>query len=67
MVPEHILIKKEKAEELMSELGIKKKALPKIVKLDPAIKQLKPKKGDVIKIIRDSITAGQTTYYRRVI
>jgi DNA-directed RNA polymerase subunit H len=66
LVPEHVLIRSEKAEELLNELGIKKSSLPKISKLDPAIKPLKADKGDVIKIIRDSITAGQTTYYRRV-
>ena len=67
LVPEHVLIRKEKANELMTELGIKKSSLPKISKLDPAIKQLKPESGDVVKIIRDSLTAGQATYYRRVV
>ena len=51
----------------MAELGIKKENLPKILKTDSAIKQLKPATGDVIKIIRDSPTAGSTVYYRRVI
>lgn len=67
LVPEHVLIRKEKADELMNELGINKNSLPKITKLDPAIKPLKADRGDVVKIIRDSITAGQTTYYRRVV
>ena len=67
LVPEHVLIKKEKVDELMAELGIKKDSLPRIAKLDAAIKHLKPEKGDVVKIIRDSITAGQSTYYRRVV
>jgi DNA-directed RNA polymerase subunit H len=67
LVPEHVLIKKEKVAELMAELGIKKDALPRIDKTDPALKQLNPEKGDVVKIIRDSFTAGQTVYYRRVI
>ncbi len=67
LVPEHVLIRKEKADELMNELGIKKASLPKISKLDPAVKILKADRGDVVKIIRDSLTAGQTTYYRRVV
>jgi len=67
LVPEHVLIKKEKVAELMAELGIKKDALPRIDKTDSAIKQLMPEKGDVVKIIRDSLTAGQAVYYRRVI
>jgi DNA-directed RNA polymerase subunit H len=67
LVPEHVLVRKEKVAELMAELGIKKQDLPRIEKLDPAIKHLHPEKGDVVKIIRDSITAGQSVYYRRVI
>jgi DNA-directed RNA polymerase subunit H len=67
LVAEHVLVKKEKASELMAELGIKKEDLPRIDKLDPAIKLLRPEKGDVVKIIRDSLTAGQSVYYRRVI
>lgn len=67
LVPEHFLIRKEKADELMKELGIKKSSLPKISKLDAAVKPLKGQKGDVVKIIRDSLTAGQTTYYRRIV
>ncbi len=67
LVPEHVLIRKEKVEELMKELGIDKNSLPKISRLDPAIKPLKSDRGDVVKIIRDSLTAGQSTYYRRVV
>ncbi len=66
LVPEHVLIKKEKVKELLLELGLTKKALPKIAKNDAAIKQLKAEEGDVVKIIRESITAGKSTYYRKV-
>lgn len=67
LVPEHVLVRKEKVAELMAELGIRKDSLPRIEKTDAAIKNLKPEKGDVVKIIRDSITAGQSVYYRRVV
>ncbi|MCX6803704.1 MAG: DNA-directed RNA polymerase subunit H [Candidatus Diapherotrites archaeon] len=67
LVPEHVLIKKEKVAELMASLGIKKDALPRIEKLDSEAKKLQAEKGDVVKIIRDSITAGQSVYYRRVV
>jgi DNA-directed RNA polymerase subunit H len=66
-VSEHVLIPVEDAKELMKELGIDLTSLPRISKSDPAIKSLKAEIGDVVKIIRDSITAGQTTYYRLVI
>ena len=67
LVPEHVLIRKEKVQELMDELGVNKISLPIITRLDPAIKPLKAEKGDVVKIIRDSLTAGQATYYRRIV
>ena len=67
LVPEHVLIRKEKVKELMKELGVKKISLPKISRLDPAVKPLKAEAGDVVKIIRDSFTAGQSIYYRRVV
>jgi len=67
LVPEHVIIRKEKADELLLELGLKKSALPKISRLDPAIKPLKTEIGDVVKVIRDSFTAGQSIYYRRVV
>jgi len=67
LVPEHVLIREEKALELLAELGLKIIALPKISRLDPAVKPLKAEVGDVVKITRDSYTAGQSIYYRRVI
>lgn len=67
LVPEHVLIRNEKAKELLAELGVDKSSLPNISRLDPAVKPLKAEKGDIIKIVRDSLTAGQATYYRRVV
>jgi DNA-directed RNA polymerase subunit H len=43
------------------------KELPKIKKDDPAILNLTVKEGDVIKIIRQSPTAGEVEFYRGVI
>ena len=67
LVPEQVLIRNEKVDELLSELGLKKKALPVISRLDPAIKPLKAEVGDVVKIVRDSFTAGKSIYFRRVV
>ncbi|MFH1240491.1 MAG: DNA-directed RNA polymerase subunit H [Candidatus Diapherotrites archaeon] len=67
LVPEHIIMPPEKATELLEKLGITKKDMPKIPKNDTALKDLKPVKGDIIKIIRDSPTAGKSVYYRVVI
>jgi len=67
LVPEHTLIRDEKTEALLAELGLTKKSLPVISRLDPAVKPLKAEAGDVVKVIRDSFTAGQSIYYRRVV
>jgi len=67
LVPKHMIEPKEKVDELLNKLGIRKEDMPQISKADPAIKELKPDKGDIIKIIRDSPTAGKTIYYRRVV
>ncbi|MFO7872719.1 MAG: DNA-directed RNA polymerase subunit H [Candidatus Undinarchaeales archaeon] len=66
-VPKHTLMSEEKVAELLEELGIEKFQLPKIKRRDPAIRGLKAKYGDVIKIERESMTAGKTDYYRVVI
>tara|TARA_Y100000310_G_C20287135_1_gene625415 strand:- start:380 stop:622 length:243 start_codon:yes stop_codon:yes gene_type:complete len=57
---------KEKA-NLLEEYNISLTNLPRILIGDKAISNLKPKEGDVIKIIRKSLTAGVTTFYRVVI
>jgi DNA-directed RNA polymerase subunit H len=67
LVPKHYLLPKEQAEKLLEEKEISAIQLPSIQKNDPAIKEFKPIKGDVIKIVRKSPTAGQSIYYRRVV
>ena len=67
LVPKHYLLPKEQADEILNKLGFKVEQLPMIQKNDAAIKEFKPIKGDVIKIVRNSPTAGQTVYYRRVV
>ena len=65
-MPKHILLPKDQATEIMKKLGIDTEHLPQITKNDPVIKPIKAKKGDIVKIIRDSKTAGKTVYYRIV-
>lgn len=66
-VPQHIRLKEEEAEEILKKFNISKKQLPRILKEDPAIEKLDPKKGDIIKIIRKSPTTGESEFYRVVI
>lgn len=67
LVPKHIPLPKQQAEELLKRLGIRIELLPQILRDDPAIEERKLEKNTIIKIIRDSPTAGKTVYYRRVV
>ena len=67
LVPKHEVLSKEEAEELLKTLGIKKEQLPKIKANDPIVKEIGAKVGDIIRIIRDSPTAGKSIAYRLVV
>lgn len=67
LVPKHELLNEEEKQQLLQKYGITLRQLPRIFITDPAIKSLNPKVGDVVKIIRKSQTAGESTYYRVII
>ncbi len=67
LVPEHIVLSEKEKNQIFEKYSISFKELPKMFSNDPAIKQLKLKSGDVIKIIKKSPTAGIAEYYRGVI
>lgn len=67
MVPKHEIITKKEKEVLLKRLNVTEKGLPKIFSDDSAIRNLGAKPGDVIKITRESPTAGQIFYYRIVV
>ena len=66
LVPKHELLTQEEKLEVLKTFNVRDDQLPKIFSTDPAILHLKPKMGDLIKVTRESPTAGQTTYYRIV-
>ncbi len=67
LVPKHTKLSDKEKEELLAAYQITSKELPKIKKNDPGIAHLEVKEGDVIKIVRASMTAGETIFYRGVV
>ncbi|MDG7034846.1 MAG: DNA-directed RNA polymerase subunit H [Nitrososphaerota archaeon] len=67
LVPEHEVINTREASKLLEEYHIEVEQLPRITTNDPMVKALNAKAGDIIKITRDSETAGVTLYYRYVV
>ena len=67
LVPEHIILKEDEIKEVLEKFNITVEQLPKILEKDPAIKEIDGEPGDVVKIIRESPTAGVSLYYRLVV
>lgn len=66
LVPKHTKLSEREKKQLLEKYNITVKQLPRISKKDPAIQHLDVKPGDVIKIHRESKTAGKTEFYRSV-
>jgi len=66
LVPEHSKLTKQEIQELLEKYKVTLNDLPKISLTDSAIEKLSLKSGDVIKIIRNSPTAGTAIYHRVV-
>ena len=67
LVPEHIKLSEKDAKDLLKKYSLTIREIPKIRIGDPAIAHLDVKEGDIIKIKRDSRTAGETTFFRGVV
>ncbi len=67
LVPKHVILSEKEREEVLKNFNITKDQLPKIQITDPCIKNIGGKVGDIVKIIRDSSTAGVSEFYRLVV
>ena len=67
LVPKHEVLSKEETEEVLDTFKINKEQLPKILSSDSVLEHIKAKTGDVIRITRNSPTAGESVYYRVVV
>jgi DNA-directed RNA polymerase subunit H len=67
LVPEHSKLSEKDAKDLLKKYSLTIREIPKILLTDPAIAHLDVKEGDVIKIKRNSRTAGETVFFRGVI
>lgn len=67
LVPEHEILEEDDVTELLKTYNIDKEDLPEMARKDPMARKLQADPGDVIKITRDSPTAGEAQYYRLVV
>ena len=65
-VPEHEILADNEVEKLLKKLEIKKHQFPKIKVTDPVSKAIGAEVGNVLKITRQSETAGVFVTYRLV-
>jgi DNA-directed RNA polymerase subunit H len=65
--PMHEILPRDEAERILRKYNTKPSQLPYIMISDKALQDLNVRPGDVIKITRNSPTAGESVYYRYVV
>jgi DNA-directed RNA polymerase subunit H len=67
LVPKHEILPEKEAKQILEKYHVHPNQLPRIRTLDPAVFLIGAKKGDIIKITRESPTAGIHVTYRYVV
>lgn len=67
LVPRHELLSEEEKQEVLKRLGLKPEELPLLLATDPAAQAIGAKPGDIVRITRESPTAGKAIVYRLVV
>jgi DNA-directed RNA polymerase subunit H len=67
LVPKHEKCSETEKKSVLKKYGVELKDLPKISINDAAIVDMNLEPGDMVKITRNSKTAGETIFYRVVI
>jgi len=67
LVPRHTLLTNDEVESVLTQFGIDRTKLPKILISDPCVRAINAMPGDVVKIERKSPTAGTSIYFRMVV
>jgi DNA-directed RNA polymerase subunit H (RpoH/RPB5) len=65
-IPEHIKLTEEEKKDVLQQHSVTIHDLPLISIKDPSIAHLEAAEGDLIKIVRNSKTAGTVVFYRSV-
>jgi DNA-directed RNA polymerase subunit H len=67
LIPKHEVLGEKETSELFNNYKINERKLPRIFNTDPIAKGLDAKVGDIVRINRESETAGGSLYYRVVV
>jgi DNA-directed RNA polymerase subunit H len=67
LVPKHEILSEAAAKKVLERYRVVPHQLPLIKSSDPVAKAIGAKPGDILKITRESPTAGRTIAYRHVV
>lgn len=67
LVPKHEILNEKEVKKVSVQYSATPDQFPYIQISDPALRELEPKVGNLVKITRQSQTAGETIYYRFVV